>query len=105
LADNGTRHHMTSVRRDFCEYGALSDGLLVKGINARAVGVGSVLTIVKGDDGEEILAMVQNVLHVLSYPVVRRGLTIGFSASSKRGDIVIVCVYSPRGQPSSSIRL
>jgi hypothetical protein len=36
----------------------------VKGISARAVGVGSVRIIVKADDGEEILAMLKNVLHV-----------------------------------------
>jgi hypothetical protein len=35
LADNGARHHMTNVRRDFCEYRALTDRLWVKGITAR----------------------------------------------------------------------
>jgi hypothetical protein len=56
---------MTNVRRDFCEYRALSDRLWVKGISARVVGVGSVRIIVKADDGEEIPAMLMNVLHVL----------------------------------------
>jgi hypothetical protein len=64
LADSGASHHMTSVRRDFCEYRALTDWLWVKGISARAVGVGSVRIIVKADDGEEIPAMLKNVLHV-----------------------------------------
>jgi hypothetical protein len=41
LAGSGASHHMTSVRRDFCEYRALTYRLLVKGINARTVGVGS----------------------------------------------------------------
>jgi transposase InsO family protein len=36
----------------------------VKGISARAVGVGSVRIIVEADDGEEIHAMEENVLHV-----------------------------------------
>jgi hypothetical protein len=36
----------------------------VKGISARAVGVGSVRIIVKADDGEEIPAVLKNVLHV-----------------------------------------
>jgi hypothetical protein len=52
LADNGASHHMTSVRRDFCEYRALTDRLWVKGISARAVGVVSVRIIVKADDIE-----------------------------------------------------
>jgi hypothetical protein len=65
LADSGASHHMTSVRRDLCEYRALTDGLWVKGISAHAVGVGSVRIIVKADDGEEIPAMLKNVLHVL----------------------------------------
>jgi hypothetical protein len=43
---------------------------------------------VKADDGEEILAMLKNVLHVPE--LSRRGLTIGFSASSKLGDKVIM---------------
>jgi hypothetical protein len=46
LADSGINHHMTSVRRDFCEYRALTYRLWVKGISARAVGVGSVRIIV-----------------------------------------------------------
>jgi hypothetical protein len=64
LPDSDASHHMTSVRRDFCEYRALTDRLSVKGISARAVGVGSVRIIVKADDGEEISAMLTNVLHV-----------------------------------------
>jgi hypothetical protein len=36
----------------------------VKGVSARAVGVGSVRIIVKADDGEEIHGMLKNVLHV-----------------------------------------
>jgi hypothetical protein len=64
LADSGANHHMTSVRRDLCEYRALTDRLWVKGITARIVGVGSVRIIVKGDYGEEISAMLKNVLHV-----------------------------------------
>jgi hypothetical protein len=47
LADSGASHHMTSVRRNFCEYPAPPDRLWVKGISARAVGVGSVRIIVK----------------------------------------------------------
>ena len=87
LADSGASYHMTSVRRDFCEYRALTDRLWVKGISAHAVGVGSVRIIVKADDGEAILAMLKNVLQE-SYPVACRGLTIGFSASPKLGDKV-----------------
>jgi hypothetical protein len=64
LADNGASHHMTNVRRDFCEYRALTDSLWVKGVSARAVDVGSVRIIVKVDDGEDIPAMLKNVLHV-----------------------------------------
>jgi hypothetical protein len=64
LADSGASHHIAGVRRDFCEYRALTDRLWVKGISARGVGVGSVRIIVKADDGEEILAMLKNVLHV-----------------------------------------
>jgi hypothetical protein len=65
LADSGDSYHMTSVRRDFCEYRALTDRLWVKGMSARTVGMGSVRIIVKADDGEEIPAMLKNVLHVL----------------------------------------
>jgi hypothetical protein len=36
----------------------------VKGISARVVGVGSVRIIVKADDGEEIPAILNNLLHV-----------------------------------------
>jgi hypothetical protein len=50
LAYSGDSHHMTSVRRGFCEYRALTDRFWVKGISARAVGVGSVRIIVKADD-------------------------------------------------------
>jgi hypothetical protein len=64
LADSGASHHMTSVRRDFCEYRALTDRLWMKGISARAVGVGSVRIIVKADYGEKIPAMLKNVVHV-----------------------------------------
>jgi hypothetical protein len=64
LEDNGASHHMSSVRRDFCEYRALTDRLWVKGVSARAVGVGSVRIIVKAADGEEIPAMLKNILHV-----------------------------------------
>jgi hypothetical protein len=35
----------------------------VKGISARVVGVGSFRVIVKADDGEDIHAMLKNVLH------------------------------------------
>jgi hypothetical protein len=56
---------MTSVRRDFCENRALTNRQWVKGISARAIGMGSVRIIVKADDGEDILAMLMNVLHVL----------------------------------------
>jgi hypothetical protein len=35
------------------------------GIIARVVGVGSVRIVVKADGGEEISAMLKNVLHVL----------------------------------------
>jgi hypothetical protein len=51
LAESGASHHLTSVRRDFCEYPALTDRLWVKAIRARAVGVGFVRIIVKADDG------------------------------------------------------
>jgi hypothetical protein len=64
LTDSGASHHMTSVRRDFCEYRALIDRLWVKGISARAVGVGSVRINLKANDGEEIPAMLKNVLKV-----------------------------------------
>jgi hypothetical protein len=64
LADSGASHHMTSVRRDFCEYRALTDRLWVKSISARVDSVGSARIIVKAEDGEEILAMFKNVLHV-----------------------------------------
>jgi hypothetical protein len=64
LADSGASHHMTSVRRDFCEYRPLTGRLWVKGISARAVGVGSARIIVRADDGEEIPAMLKNSLHV-----------------------------------------
>jgi hypothetical protein len=64
LADSGASHHITSVRRDFCEYRGLTDRLWVKGISARAVGVGSVRIIVKVEDGEEIPATLKSVLHV-----------------------------------------
>jgi hypothetical protein len=47
FADSGASHHMTSVRRGFCEYRALTDRLWVKGFSARATGVGSVRIIVK----------------------------------------------------------
>jgi hypothetical protein len=58
LDDSGAIHHITtSVRRDFCEYRALTDRLWVKGISDRDVGVGSVRVIVKADDGAEIPAM------------------------------------------------
>jgi hypothetical protein len=57
LADNGARHHMTNVRRDFCEYRALTDRLWVKGVTARNVGVASAHIIVKADDREEVLAV------------------------------------------------
>jgi hypothetical protein len=50
LADSGVSHHMTGARHDLCEYRALTDRLWVKGISARAVGVGSVRIIVKADD-------------------------------------------------------
>jgi hypothetical protein len=63
LAESGASHHITSVRRDFCEYRALTGRLWVKGISARAVGVGSVCISVKADDREEIPAMLKNVLH------------------------------------------
>jgi hypothetical protein len=64
LADSGASHHMTSVRRDSCEYRVRIDRLWVKGISARVVGVGSIRIIVKADDGEEIPATLKNVLHV-----------------------------------------
>jgi hypothetical protein len=64
LADSGASYHMTSVRRDFYEYRALTYLLRVKGISARDVGVGSVRIIVNADDGEEIPAMVKNARHV-----------------------------------------
>jgi hypothetical protein len=57
----------------------------VKGIIARAVGVGTVRIIVKAADGEEIAAMLKNMLYV---PEISR-LTIGISASPKFGDKVI----------------
>jgi hypothetical protein len=66
LADSGASHHMTSVRRYFCEYRALTNRLWVNGVRAHAVGVGSVRIIVKADhhDGEQIPAMLKNVPHV-----------------------------------------
>jgi hypothetical protein len=64
LADISESHHMTSVRCDFCEYRALTDGQWVKGISARGVGVGSIRITVKADDGGEIPAMLKNMLHV-----------------------------------------
>jgi hypothetical protein len=64
LTDSGASHHMTSVCRDLCKYRALTCRLWVKGISARAVGVGSVRIIVKANDGEEIPTMLKNVLHV-----------------------------------------
>jgi hypothetical protein len=62
----------------------------VKGISARAIGVGSVRIIVNADDEEEIPVMLKKVLHIcrMSYPVARRGRIIGFSASLKLGDTV-----------------
>jgi hypothetical protein len=69
LTDSGASHHMTSVRRDFSEYRALTDRLWVKGISAPAVGVCSVRITVKVDDGEKLLAVLKNVLHL---PVVFR---------------------------------
>jgi hypothetical protein len=36
----------------------------VKGVSARVVGVGSVQIIVKADNGDEIHAVLKNVLHV-----------------------------------------
>jgi hypothetical protein len=68
LADSGASHHMTSARRDFCEYRAPTDRLWVKGISARAVGVGSVRILVKADDGDDIPAMLKNVLHIQAIP-------------------------------------
>jgi hypothetical protein len=62
MADNGAIHHMSSARRDFCEYRALTYMVGEKSINARAVGVGSVRIIVNVDHGEEIPAMLKNVL-------------------------------------------
>jgi hypothetical protein len=73
LADSGASHHKTRVRRDSCEYRALTNRLWVKCISARAVGVGSVHIIVKADDGEEILVMPKNVLHILE--LSRRALS------------------------------
>jgi hypothetical protein len=64
LADSGANHHITSVRRDFCENRALNGRLWVKGINAHAVGVVSVRIIVKADDGEKNLGVLKSVLHV-----------------------------------------
>jgi hypothetical protein len=64
LADNGASHHMTSVRRDFCEHRELTHRLWVKGIGARVVGVDSVRIIAKAYDGEEIPATLKNVLQV-----------------------------------------
>jgi hypothetical protein len=63
LTDSGASRHIISVRRDFSEHRTLMDRLWVKGISARAVGVGSVRIIVQADDGEEIPAMLRNVLH------------------------------------------
>jgi hypothetical protein len=40
LADSGANHHMASVCRDFSEYQALKERILVKGISTRVVGVG-----------------------------------------------------------------
>jgi hypothetical protein len=39
LADSGANHHMTSVRRDFCEYRTLTDRMWVKGIHLVYVGL------------------------------------------------------------------
>jgi hypothetical protein len=64
LANSGASRHVTSVRRDFCEYRALIDRLWVNGIIARVVGVGSVCFIVKADAGEHIPAILKNVFHV-----------------------------------------
>jgi hypothetical protein len=63
LADSGANHHMTSVRRDFCEYRVPALGM--KGTIARAVDVGSVRIVVKADDGEKIPDMLKNVLRAL----------------------------------------
>jgi hypothetical protein len=62
MADSGASHHITSVRRELCEYRALTDRMWVKGISARVVCVGSVRITAKAI--EEILAMLKNVLHV-----------------------------------------
>jgi hypothetical protein len=52
FTDSGASHHMTSVRRDFCEYRALTNRLWVKGIIARVVGVGSVRIIFRKMRGD-----------------------------------------------------
>jgi hypothetical protein len=65
LVVSGANHHLTSVRRDSSEYRALTNRLWVKRINAHVVGVGSVRIVVKAYNGEEILVMLKNVLHVL----------------------------------------
>jgi hypothetical protein len=44
----------------------------------------------KANDGEEIPAMLKKCSTSLSYPVARRGLTVGFSVSPKLGDKVIL---------------
>jgi hypothetical protein len=54
---------MSSVRREFCEYRALTNRLWTKGISARAAGVGLDRIILKAEDGEETPAMLKNVLH------------------------------------------
>jgi hypothetical protein len=104
LAESGASHYMTSVRRDFGEYRALTYRLWVQGISARAVGVGSVRVIVKADDGEEILAMLKNIIHVLDLsrrvPWSYHGL---FSLTQARRRSLCGVSWS-HGPPSSSCR-
>jgi hypothetical protein len=64
LADIGAYHNITSKCDDFLKYRALYDRLWLKGISALVVGACSVHIIVKAENGEEILAVLVNVLHV-----------------------------------------
>jgi hypothetical protein len=74
LTDSGASHHITSICGDFFEHYELIARLRVKGIRARAIGVGSVRIIVKAESGDDILAALSNVLHVPELSVVRYSL-------------------------------
>jgi hypothetical protein len=61
------------------------------GTNTRVVGVGSVFITVKDENGQDIIAVLRNVLHVRE--LSRRDLTIGYSGSPKLGGKVLLCFW------------